>query len=52
VKEVLQSLVDDNLVDFDKIGSANFYWALPSKAYQIVKTHKFANIYPFQSASL
>ncbi len=32
VKEVLQSLVDDNLVDFDKIGSGNFYWALPSNA--------------------
>ena len=32
VKDVLQSLCDDNLVDFDKIGSANFHWALPSKA--------------------
>ncbi|GAA5908632.1 hypothetical protein JCM6882_003698 [Rhodosporidiobolus microsporus] len=28
VKEVLQSLVDDNLVKFEKIGS--FYWAFPS----------------------
>eukprot|EP00823_Brevimastigomonas_motovehiculus_P007333 TRINITY_DN6360_c0_g1_i1.p1 TRINITY_DN6360_c0_g1~~TRINITY_DN6360_c0_g1_i1.p1 ORF type:complete len:206 (+),score=44.33 TRINITY_DN6360_c0_g1_i1:60-677(+) len=34
VKEVLQSLVDDGLVDNDKIGSGNFYWALPSKAAQ------------------
>lgn len=32
VKDVLQSLVDDSLVDFDKIGSGNFYWALPSNA--------------------
>eukprot|EP00475_Leptophrys_vorax_P040764 TRINITY_DN7614_c0_g1_i1.p1 TRINITY_DN7614_c0_g1~~TRINITY_DN7614_c0_g1_i1.p1 ORF type:complete len:206 (-),score=72.12 TRINITY_DN7614_c0_g1_i1:88-705(-) len=32
VKEVLQSLVDDGLVDFDKIGAGNFYWALPSSA--------------------
>ena len=36
VKEVLQSLVDDALVDFDKIGSGNFYWALPSKGLKIV----------------
>ncbi|GAA5823405.1 hypothetical protein JCM11251_000624 [Rhodosporidiobolus azoricus] len=28
VKEVLQSLVDDNLVKFEKIGS--FYWSFPS----------------------
>jgi Mnd1 HTH domain len=39
VKEVLQSLVDDELVDFDKIGSGNFYWALPSKGVQIVRMH-------------
>eukprot|EP00808_Paulinella_micropora_P001416 g26771.t1 len=32
VKEVLQSLVDDNMVDSDKIGSGNYFWALPSKA--------------------
>lgn len=32
VKEILQSLVDDFLVDYDKIGAGNFYWALPSKA--------------------
>jgi hypothetical protein len=33
----LQSLVDDNLVDFDKIGSGNFFWALPSNASIKVK---------------
>jgi hypothetical protein len=32
VKEVLQSLVDDGLVDSDKIGAGNFFWAFPSKA--------------------
>ncbi|KAJ1305757.1 hypothetical protein OPQ81_010487 [Rhizoctonia solani] len=30
VKEVLQSLVDDNLVQMDKIGSSNFFWSFPS----------------------
>lgn len=33
---MLQSLVDDNLVESDKIGIGNFFWALPSKAGQIV----------------
>jgi hypothetical protein len=32
VKDVLQSLVDDNLVDTDKVGTSSFYWAFPSKA--------------------
>ncbi|KAL0244433.1 hypothetical protein GEMRC1_008517 [Eukaryota sp. GEM-RC1] len=32
VKEVVQSLVDDRLVDTDKIGSGNFYWAFLSQA--------------------
>mmetsp|Transcript_23057 Transcript_23057/g.58462 ORF Transcript_23057/g.58462 Transcript_23057/m.58462 type:complete len:206 (-) Transcript_23057:444-1061(-) len=34
VKEVLQSLVDDALVESDKIGAGNFFWSLPSKAGQ------------------
>jgi len=29
-----QSLIDDFLVFSDKIGSANFFWSFPSKAYQ------------------
>ena len=29
-----QSLVDDNLVETDKIGSGAFFWALPSKGFQ------------------
>lgn len=30
-QEVNQSLVDDGLVDMDKIGSSNFFWSFPSK---------------------
>lgn len=41
VKEVLQSLVDDNLVDHDKIGAGNFYWALPSSAVVKVSLGSF-----------
>lgn len=39
VKEVLQSLVDDEKIDSDKIGSGNFFWAFPSKAIQKRKNH-------------
>jgi predicted transcriptional regulator len=34
VKDVLQSLVDDGIVDTDKIGSGVYYWAFPSKSGQ------------------
>ncbi|KAL8624693.1 hypothetical protein ACOMHN_038239 [Nucella lapillus] len=34
VKEVVQSLVDDALVDTDKIGTSIYFWAFPSKASQ------------------
>lgn len=34
VKDMNQSLIDDFLVLSDKIGSANFFWSFPSKAYQ------------------
>jgi len=33
IKDVNQSLVDDNLVEFDKIGAGAFFWALPSKGF-------------------
>lgn len=36
VKDVLQSLVDDNLVNTDKIGTSNYYWSFPSSALQSV----------------
>ena len=38
VKEVLDSLLADNIVDTDKIGTSVLYWAFPSKASQIVRT--------------
>mmetsp|Transcript_24232 Transcript_24232/g.43087 ORF Transcript_24232/g.43087 Transcript_24232/m.43087 type:complete len:206 (-) Transcript_24232:19-636(-) len=34
VKDVVQSLIDDNLIETDKIGIGNFLWALPSKGAQ------------------
>ena len=33
IKDVNQSLVDDNLVQFDRIGAGAFFWALPSEGY-------------------
>ena len=37
VKDVLTSLVDDGLVDSDKIGTSVYFWAFPSKATQARK---------------
>ena len=37
VKDVLTSLVDDGLVDTDKIGTSVYFWAFPSKATQVRK---------------
>ncbi|XP_033114051.1 meiotic nuclear division protein 1 homolog [Anneissia japonica] len=37
VKEVVQSLVDDAMVDTDRIGTSNYFWAFPSKASQTRK---------------
>ena len=34
VKEVLQSLVDDRLVNAEKIGTSNYFWSFPSTAMQ------------------
>lgn len=34
IKDVNQSLVDDNLVETDRIGCGAFFWALPSKGQQ------------------
>jgi hypothetical protein len=45
IKDVVQSLVDDRLVDVEKIGSGNYYWAFPSKALVAVRSRaeEFAN---------
>ena len=37
VKDVVKSLVDDNLVETDKIGTSVYFWAFPSKATQVKK---------------
>ncbi|VDM70544.1 unnamed protein product [Strongylus vulgaris] len=37
VKEVTQSLVDDGLVECEKIGTFVCYWAFPSKVLQVKK---------------
>lgn len=34
IKDVLQSLVDDGLVESEKIGTSVYYWSLPSRALQ------------------
>lgn len=36
VKEVLQSLVDDDLVVCEKIGTSNYFWSFPSAVLQTV----------------
>lgn len=40
VKEVVQSLVDDGLVDTDRIGTSNYFWSFPSKASNIVRKER------------
>ncbi|KAK1236179.1 Meiotic nuclear division protein 1, partial [Marasmius sp. AFHP31] len=37
VKEILQSLVDDGLVQADKIGSSNFFWSFPSQQGALIQ---------------
>ncbi|KFM24714.1 Meiotic nuclear division protein 1-like protein [Auxenochlorella protothecoides] len=32
IKDVLQTLVDDDLVHMEKIGSSNYFWSFPSEA--------------------
>uniref|UniRef100_A0A8C5DVK8 Meiotic nuclear division protein 1 homolog n=1 Tax=Gouania willdenowi TaxID=441366 RepID=A0A8C5DVK8_GOUWI len=43
VKDVLQSLVDDNMVDCERVGTSNYYWAFPSKAVHARK-HKLEEL--------
>ncbi|XP_037081427.1 meiotic nuclear division protein 1 homolog [Pollicipes pollicipes] len=43
VKEVIQGLVDDGLVDTDKIGTSVYFWAFPSKGAG-VRQHKLAGL--------
>eukprot|EP00238_Polyblepharides_amylifera_P003938 CAMPEP_0196588614 /NCGR_PEP_ID=MMETSP1081-20130531/61104_1 /TAXON_ID=36882 /ORGANISM="Pyramimonas amylifera, Strain CCMP720" /LENGTH=192 /DNA_ID=CAMNT_0041911153 /DNA_START=119 /DNA_END=694 /DNA_ORIENTATION=+ len=34
IKDVVQSLVDDDMVNTDKVGSSHWFWAFPSEAGQ------------------
>jgi Fe2+ or Zn2+ uptake regulation protein len=34
IKDILTSLVDDGLVESEKIGTSVYFWALPSRALQ------------------
>ncbi|CAB3234322.1 unnamed protein product [Arctia plantaginis] len=43
VKEVVQSLVDDHLVDSEKIGTSIYFWSFPSKAKNAQK-RKFLDL--------
>lgn len=43
VKDVLQSLVDDNMVDCERVGTSNYYWAFPSKALH-ARRHKLEDL--------
>ncbi|CDS10895.1 hypothetical protein LRAMOSA11381 [Lichtheimia ramosa] len=38
VKEVVQGLIDDGLVNSDKIGPSNYYWSYPSAAEQAIRS--------------
>jgi meiotic nuclear division protein 1 homolog len=37
IKDIIKSLEDDNLIDSDKIGSSTYYWAFPSKRFELKK---------------
>ncbi|KAL7420110.1 hypothetical protein Q5752_005075 [Cryptotrichosporon argae] len=39
VKEILDELVGDGHVQFDKIGTSNYFWAFPSAASEIKKAN-------------
>lgn len=56
VKEILTSLVDDGMVDTDKIGTSVYFWAFPSKASQNVRNSILslikATLFSFEKAFL
>ena len=43
VKDVVQSLVDDDMINSDKIGSSVYFWAFPSNA-SVTKKRKLAEL--------
>ena len=44
VKEIVQGLVDDNMVDTERIGTSNYFWAFPSKAMNMVNFKELVNL--------
>ena len=40
IKSVNQSLLDDNLIESDKIGAAVFFWSFPAKLSQALRVEK------------
>eukprot|EP01023_Acetabularia_acetabulum_P031660 TRINITY_DN29651_c0_g1_i2.p1 TRINITY_DN29651_c0_g1~~TRINITY_DN29651_c0_g1_i2.p1 ORF type:complete len:229 (-),score=35.91 TRINITY_DN29651_c0_g1_i2:365-988(-) len=57
IKDVLQSLVDDNLVHQEKIGSSNYFWSFPGEAStqlenEVVETTKSIESLQSQQAQL
>ena len=47
VKDVLQSLVDDGMVDTERIGTSNYFWAYPSKALHAVSNMKALSYFAY-----
>ncbi|XP_063900290.1 meiotic nuclear division protein 1 homolog [Zophobas morio] len=48
VKDVLQSLLDDDLVETERVGTSNYYWSFPGKVFKkearIVLEEKIKNL--------
>ena len=44
VKDIVQSLVDDGLVDSDRVGTSNYFWSFPSKAVNKVQHETILHI--------
>ncbi len=44
IKDVLQALVDDAMVDTEKVGTSNYYWSFPSKGQQAVRRYFGADL--------
>ena len=40
VKDVVQALVDDDLINCEKVGSSSYYWAFPSQALNVRQNKK------------
>lgn len=43
IKEILESLVSDNLVISEKIGTSNYFWSFPSQS-SVIRSQKIQNL--------